>query len=178
MIGLKIGVVSLEDHDPRWIEEAEEAMAQLVNMLGETVIDARHIGSTAMPSIKAKPIVDIALKVGDFKAVRAKMETLAASGWTHRPHSELANTMYFIKMTDDGESVTHHLFMFEPDAWEWDAHVGFLEHMLKHPRDAMAYEALKVSLAEKYPFDRERYTASKKAFINGIVAKVMKRHRP
>ena len=71
MIGLKRGIIKLCDHEKEWEKEAQDTIIQLKNVLGDVAKDIQHVGSTSIPMIKAKPIIDIAVAVDDFKDILA-----------------------------------------------------------------------------------------------------------
>lgn len=71
MLGLKRGAVALYPHEKAWETEAEQTMARLRQILGPVAVEMAHVGSTAIPTIQAKPIIDIAVAVDDFDALLA-----------------------------------------------------------------------------------------------------------
>ena len=79
-LGLKRGIVQLEPHDKQWDEAAIQTIKILKSILGDDAIDIQHIGSTAIPAIKAKPIIDIVVGVTDFDKVMLHNEQLQTSG--------------------------------------------------------------------------------------------------
>lgn len=83
-LGLKRGVVQLEPHDKQWNEIAVQTIKTLKAILGDDVIDIQHIGSTAIPAIKAKPIIDIAVGIDDFNRVLLHNEQLQQEGIVYR----------------------------------------------------------------------------------------------
>ena len=83
-LGLKRGTVQLEPHDKQWDEIAVQTIKTLKAILGDDVIDIQHIGSTAIPAIKAKPIIDIAVGVTDFDRIISYNEQLQKEGIFYR----------------------------------------------------------------------------------------------
>ena len=79
-LGLKRGTVQLEPHDKQWDEAAIQTIKILKSILGDDAIDIQHIGSTAIPAIKAKPIIDIAVGVTDFEKIMSYNEQLQKEG--------------------------------------------------------------------------------------------------
>ena len=75
-LGLKRGTVQLEPHDKQWDDVAAQTIKTLKSILGDDAIDIQHIGSTAIPAIKAKPIIDIAVGVTDFEKIMSHNEQL------------------------------------------------------------------------------------------------------
>ena len=87
-LGLKRGTVQLEPHDKQWDEAAIQTIKKLKSILGDDAVDIQHIGSTAIPAIKAKPIIDIAVGVTDFEKIissyRRKESFIAVRMWKIR----------------------------------------------------------------------------------------------
>lgn len=97
MIGLKKGTVELCSHEKEWELEAEKTIALLKSILGDVIRDIQHIGSTSIPSIKAKPIIDIAVAVDDFHSVLVFEQELKKNGFYYRPNAQttLNNQLLF-----------------------------------------------------------------------------------
>lgn len=97
MIGLKKGTVELCSHEKGWELEAEKTIALLKSILGNVIRDIQHIGSTSIPSIKAKPIIDIAIAVDNFNSVLVFEQELKKNGFYYRPNAQatLNNQLLF-----------------------------------------------------------------------------------
>ncbi len=167
--------VDIVPYDPQWPtlfqQECEHLRACLpAELLGRI----EHFGSTAVPGLAAKPIVDMLVEVSDLEATRARIvPILEAQGYdyfwrpTISPDDGLPYYAWFIKRGADGMR-THHLHMVEPDFPHW-GRLRFRDHLIAHPEVALAYVRLKRELAAAHPNDREAYTTSKTGFISGIV---------
>lgn len=90
MIGLKRGTVQLCSHEKEWEEEAQKTICRLRNILGGAAKDIQHVGSTAIPAIRAKPIIDIAVAVDRFDDILALEPQLKSQGFYHRPKAEIS----------------------------------------------------------------------------------------
>ena len=95
-LGLIKGQVELYDHDAGWIENAKQTATFLKAEFGSTVVDVQHVGSTAIMSIKAKPIIDIIVGISDFKIIKGKIPTLLEAGIIHRPNNDQPEYMMFV----------------------------------------------------------------------------------
>ena len=95
MIRLKRGTVKLCEHEKEWEIEAQNTISRLKKILGNVANDIQHVGSTAIPSIKAKPIIDIAVAVDDFNDVLALEKELKDEGFYYRPQSDLGDQLLF-----------------------------------------------------------------------------------
>jgi GrpB-like predicted nucleotidyltransferase (UPF0157 family) len=133
-----------------------------------------HIGSTAVPGLAAKPIVDLAVEVPDLETVRCEIApVLVGEGYTFlwRPSSPGAPDIdyaWFIRRDAEGRR-THHVHMLPPGSPYWDR-VTFRDHLRAHPDVAAAYGALKKRAAAEHPADRRAYARAKGRFIRDALA--------
>lgn len=170
MIGLKRGTVLLCRHQPEWEAEARNTMARLRGILGDVIQDIEHVGSTAIPAIQAKPIIDIAVAVDHFRDVLVYEGALQAAGFYYRPQAGLPNQLLFgcgSFYEGTGDLQTHFIHVVHTDSPEWVNYINFRDYLNRTPSAAKAYEALKESLAKQAPVDRGRakYLAGKHQFI-------------
>ena len=158
--------IILTPHQPRWKDWAKIEIEELSAILSEYVPIINHIGSTAIPGIQAKPIIDILVEIApdaDWQRVRAMMEDV---GYICMSVSE--NRMSFNKgYTPDGyaEKVFHIHFHVIGDNDE----IQFRDYLKSHPEVACDYEKLKLRLLPKYRNDRDGYTDAKTEFVRNIV---------
>ncbi|MBQ6066612.1 MAG: GrpB family protein [Clostridia bacterium] len=169
MLGLRRGTVVLYPHETEWEEEAARTIACLKAILGDAARDIQHVGSTAVRSIMAKPIVDIAVAADDFDRVLAKREPLERAGFYYRPGS-LEGQLLFARGSfydGTGDLQTHFIHVVKAGGADWFNYIRFRDYLNACPTAAKAYEDLKVSLARECPVDagRERYLAGKYDFI-------------
>jgi len=169
MIGLKRGSVELHAHDPQWEEDAARTAETLRAILGPVACDAAHVGSTAVKSIMAKPIIDIAVAVTGFEAVGALLPALEAAGFVFRPNADIPEEMYFIRGGPDGDTRTHHVHMVIQGGKAWQDFINLRDYLNACPSAAKEYEALKLRLMQAHPHDRPAYTEGKSAFIKKIL---------
>lgn len=157
--------IVLVPHDPRWKEWANEEMESLRTILSDFNPAIHHIGSTAIPGIMAKPIVDLLVEMppaADWEAVKAVMQ---AGGYICMSQGE--RRLSFNKgYTPEGyaERVFHVHVARSGDNPE----IAFRDYLLSHPAAAREYEALKLSLLPALRHDRDAYTAAKSPFIARI----------
>lgn len=171
--------VSIVAYDPRWPElfrrEREHLRACLpAGLLGRI----EHFGSTAVPGLDAKPVVDMLVEVTDLQATQTRIvPVLEDQGYDYfwRPTSatEEGSPCYawFIKRTAEGAR-SHHIHMVESHFPHWDSLV-FRDYLIAHPETARDYLRLKLSLAAAHPNDREAYTDGKTEFIAGIMSRAL-----
>ena len=170
MIGLKRGTVKLCEHEKEWEIEAQNTIFRLKKILGNVAKDIQHIGSTSIPSIKAKPIIDIAVAVDDFNDILALEKELKDIGFYYRPQSELGDQLLFAagSLYDcTGDLQTHFIHVVRTNSMDWINYINFRNYLNSTPSVAKEYEDLKVSLALQAPIDsgREKYLKGKHDFI-------------
>lgn len=173
-IGLKRGTVQLIPYNPAWADEYNKEEANLRDIFGEALIDIQHVGSTAIPGMNAKPLIDIAVAVESLDVVDRFIPDLVKAGYEHMPERITAERAFFPK--GPRENRTHHLSIIAAGSDEWTRHIGFRDYLRSHPEAVRDYNELKATLAEKYANDRYAYTAAKKSFIDSIHDKVKSTH--
>jgi GrpB-like predicted nucleotidyltransferase (UPF0157 family) len=162
---LKRGVVRLAPHSARWAALFDEEARRLREAIGEYVLDIQHVGSTAIPGIVAKPILDIAVAVSSFEEAVVCVEPVVRLGYEYRGENGIPRRHYFTK----GEPRTHHLHMVEINGKDWKEMIAFRDALLHDPKLADEYALLKAELARRFPKDREAYTEGKAAFVAAVV---------
>lgn len=166
-LGLENNTVRLTDYQPDWEKAFSEEQVRLRETLGDAPLDIQHIGSTAVPGLCAKPILNIGVAVRDFDEAFATIRPLECLGYIFRGEKGILLRHYFVK--GPPERRTHHLHMLEESSLEWRNHLRFRDHLRAHPEALTQYQALKTRLAEQFPKDRNAYTEGKHAFIRAIL---------
>jgi GrpB-like predicted nucleotidyltransferase (UPF0157 family) len=165
LIGLEKGVVHLAPHNAGWARVYEAERARIEAAIGPHILEIQHVGSTSIPDIAAKPIIDIAVGVEDFEAARVCIAPLEAIGYTYRGENGIPGRHYFTR----GDPTLYHTHMHETTSRAYGNLVLFRDYLLAHPEEARAYLELKQRLAEEYRHDRYAYTEGKAAFIERIL---------
>ncbi len=168
-IGLRSGHVELYPHQQFWEENAESTILLIKSILGDICIDARHVGSTAINGIYAKPIIDIAVAVNNLDEVYQYNDVLAENGIIYRKVEETGQLL-FIKGNLNDDIKTHHIHVVPTNSSNWRNYIIFRDYLNFFPEKAEKYNALKLSLAEKYPDNRKAYTAGKADLIVSLIA--------
>ncbi len=164
--------VSIVPYDPRWPELFRQEAEHLLSCLPKDLIRRiEHFGSTAVPGLAAKPIVDLLVEVTDLQETRVRIvPVLESQGYEYfwRPtHGDDGPPFYawFIKRDPQTGTRTHHIHMVEADFHEhWDR-LLFRDYLIAYPEVARAYETLKRRLASAEAGDRVAYTQGKTGFI-------------
>lgn len=168
--------IEIVDYDPSWPEVFAAEAARLRPFFPPGCIRRlEHIGSTAVPGLAAKPVVDILVGVEDVEPVRSEVAPrMEAAGYDYfwRPTSgDDGGPFYpwFIGRDVAGRRVSHIHVVTLDNAEQWDR-VAFRDHLRAHPAVAAEYAALKRELASRHGGDREAYTQAKTAFILRVTA--------
>jgi GrpB-like predicted nucleotidyltransferase (UPF0157 family) len=169
--------VIIVSYDPRWPPMYEEEKALIVGAMGRWLAAIEHIGSTSVPGLGAKPIIDIMVGVRSLDDAQYCIEPLAAVGYVYKPQyeQEMPERRYFNKGPQDNH---RHLHMVELGGEFWQRQLLFRNYLRAHPEAAQAYEALKRDLAAHYGQDREGYTEAKTEFIRSIGEKAQAEMKP
>jgi GrpB-like predicted nucleotidyltransferase (UPF0157 family) len=164
--------VAIIPYDPRWPDLFRREKEHLLSCLPRDLVRrVEHFGSTAVPGLAAKPVVDVLVEVSDLEATKARIvPVLEAQGYDYfwRPtHGEDGPPFYawFIKRQPGSGIRTHHIHVVEPGfADHWDR-LLFRDYLIEHPEAAREYQALKLRLASAFPNDRAAYTQGKTTFV-------------
>ena len=170
--------VAIVRYDPEWPRKFKDESDHLRNTLPSSIIKRiEHFGSTAVPGLPAKPIIDILIEVSGLEEVKTEVvPILEADGYEYfwRPTNEndLPYYAWFIRRDAHGNR-THHIHMVEADSTLWER-LYFVEYLKEFPEEAKKYAQLKQQLATKFPNDRIAYTKSKTDFIVPLTRKAVK----
>jgi GrpB-like predicted nucleotidyltransferase (UPF0157 family) len=168
MLGLTKGVVQLYPYTTEWKRLFDEERTRLEACVGQFVLDIQHIGSTAIPGIVAKPILDIGVAVSNFEEAQVCIVPLEQLGYIYRGEYGIPRRHYFVK----GEPRTHHLHMVEIASAGWKGNLFFRDYLKQHPEAAAEYARIKIRLAQDPPSQRQNYQTEKGVFIQHILGKM------
>jgi GrpB-like predicted nucleotidyltransferase (UPF0157 family) len=158
--------VALAPYDPAWPERYEVMRARLAAALGEVAVRIDHVGSTAVPGLEAKPVIDVQVSVRDVTDEDAYRDTIESQGFVLRWIE--AHHRYFRPPPGLPREYQVHVCSIGS---EWErVHLLFRDYLRAHPETAAEYAALKASMAAQHPNDRIAYTDAKGPFIDGVVA--------
>ena len=155
--------IVLCDYDPRWPRLFEIESPLLVEALADLVVGGvHHIGSTAVPGMTSKPVVDIMVGVSSLAACEGRFGHLARLGYCHSPYRPWKH--WFCKPSP--QLRTHHLHLLEPGHPEFQRTLRFRDRLRSDQDLRSAYSELKRQLASQHRTDREAYTDGKTEFVN------------
>jgi GrpB-like predicted nucleotidyltransferase (UPF0157 family) len=164
--------VRVQAYNPEWAQAFEREAELLRVLVGAEFIAAHHIGSTSIPTIVAKPIVDILLEVHSIARLDLLAESMRGHGYQAMGEYGLPGRRYFRKHTHAGVR-SHHVHAYEAGNPEIHRHLAFRDFLLAHPAIAAEYSALKQQLALAHPNDMAAYVDGKDPFIRCVEAKAL-----
>ena len=155
-------------YDPAWPGLFDEERRRLLDTIGAWLAGpVEHIGSTAIPGLSAKPVIDIMAGVASLDASRPALPALAGLGYCYFPYRP-DDEHWFCKPSSAFR--THHLHLVPLESPQWAGALAFRDYLRAHPETAAGYEKLKKRLALECRLDREAYTDAKGPFITRIIA--------
>lgn len=165
LLGLENNAVRLHDYTPLWADLYREEKKRILAAVGSLIIDLQHIGSTAIPGIKAKPILDMMAGVAKLEKALTCKAALETIGYDYISQAGIANDYVFGK----GVERTHYLHVVEYGGAKWTDHLSFRDRLRNDPELAQAYEKLKEELSRKFSDSRVKYHDAKAKFISEVV---------
>jgi GrpB-like predicted nucleotidyltransferase (UPF0157 family) len=153
------------DYDVDWPLQYEQEKSHILDALSNTIADIQHIGSTSVPGLAAKPVIDILLGVEQMPPQTSQIAGLETLGYLYCGELGIPGRHYFRR----GMPRTHQIHLVKLNSEFWETHVLFRDFLRTHPNAAQQYEALKRDLAVKFRADRERYTDSKTPLIEQLL---------
>lgn len=169
MVGLKRGTVKLVRYNPKWRHNFEGEEKKLRKVFDWDALEIQHVGSTAIPGILAKPIIDIALIVSSLWKARRYVRKLKEMGYEIKKNDTRKERLFFTK--GPKRKRTHYLHISEINSGYTEDMILFRDYLRKHKNVTKNYSELKEKLAEKYPKAREIYAVKKEKLIKEIVKK-------
>ena len=165
MPGLRIS-----EYQETWPAQYALVAAEVRSAIAGSDIVLEHIGSTAVPGLRGKPVLDIAAGVTGLEGIEASIPTLARLGFTYRPEYEaqIPDRRYFVRAEGTTPRVHLHALLLGGDLWR--QHLHFRDALRNDPALAQAYAALKQRLAVEHAADKAAYTEAKAPFIRQVLA--------
>jgi GrpB-like predicted nucleotidyltransferase (UPF0157 family) len=167
-IGLKRGTVKLVPHHQEWDELFRVEKANLLEAVGNQILEIQHVGSTAIPTISAKPIIDIAVLVRSIEEACQQVAKIEALGYRRKQENK-PERLFFTKGPEEKRIV--YLHIGDRSTNYIQDMITFRDFLIQHQSQAQKYMELKNKLAEKFADDRELYTAAKEKFVQDVLKK-------
>ncbi|MCW5589027.1 MAG: GrpB family protein [Legionellales bacterium] len=158
-------IIELVPPNSEWITQFKLEAATLHNSVANHCLALHHIGSTAIPDIYAKPVIDLLAIVKDLSAIDKLNSVFENLGYECRGEFGIPGRRFYLK---NKIVRTHHLHLFEQGHPEINRHLAFRDYLRSHPNEAKAYSWIKRCLAEQFPLDIDFYNQGKESFIRTI----------
>jgi GrpB-like predicted nucleotidyltransferase (UPF0157 family) len=155
------------DYDPQWPAMFEEERLRIQEKLRHLVREIHHVGSTAVPGMKAKPEIDLLIVVKSISDIDAINSGMAELGYDVRGECGIEGRHYYSKNTQSAR--THKAHVCEISHSNVARQIAFRDYMRDHPKDAQEYAELKMRLAKSNPKGMAEYLEGKKKYIEGII---------
>jgi GrpB-like predicted nucleotidyltransferase (UPF0157 family) len=154
-------------YDSAWPYQFDQERRDLERVLDNWLVEPiEHVGSTAVPGLAAKPVIDIMAGVESLETSRSAIAVLSDIGYCYSPYRPDVEH-YFCKPSPAFR--THHLHLVPYGSAGWNDRLAFRDYLRCHPSVAREYEQLKYELAEQYRLDREAYTEAKGPFVARVL---------
>jgi GrpB-like predicted nucleotidyltransferase (UPF0157 family) len=168
------GPVTVAEYDPEWPEEFKAESERIRAALGDAVVEIEHMGSTAVPGLAAKPVIDISLGLRTLELTAEQISGMRDLGYEYLGEFGLPGRLYFRK---GGEMSTHHVHAVVWGDEHWERHLAFRDYLRSNPDEARRYGEAKRRLAAEIDHDWYGYVERKDSFTDELFARAWEWHR-
>ncbi|MBR7554038.1 GrpB family protein [Allobacillus sp. GCM10007491] len=166
--------VEVTAYNEKWPILFQEEAERLKNVFGVELLEIHHIGSTSIPGLSAKPIIDMMPVVKSIEKIDAVNEKMKELGYLPKGEFGIPGRRYFPKAK---ENRTHHVHIFQEGSSHIHRHLVFRDYLRSHPTERGRYGLLKVNLAKKFPTDMVSYIKGKENLIKELEQKALIWHK-
>jgi GrpB-like predicted nucleotidyltransferase (UPF0157 family) len=168
-LGLESGIVRLIEYDERWPATFAAESSRILAAVAERPLALEHVGSTAVPGLCAKPVLDILAGHPARVRVMDYVGPLERAGYEHRGDAGIVGHQFFRR----GQPRAYHIHLVVLGGRLWRQYLAFRDHLRSEPDAAARYADLKRRLASQYPRDREAYISGKSGFVVAAIARAL-----
>ena len=154
-------------YDEKWKKDFAQIKEEIQHAVGDLVQEIEHVGSTSVPGLSAKPIIDIDIVIRDYSVFNTVATRLGEIGYQHEGNLGIAGREAF-KYEGKDHLQKHHLYVCPLDSAELKRHISFRNYLRSHPEAVREYSRIKEEGAALFPYDIEKYIAYKSPFIEKI----------
>lgn len=162
--------VEIRSYSENWIHTFMEEAEKLNAIFEHEMIAIDHIGSTSVPGLKAKPIIDIMAVVKDINNVDKYNLEMRKIGYVPKGENGIVQRRYFQK---GGDNRTHHVHIYQIGSSEITRHLAFRDYLIAHPDEMKKYGTLKQNLAHQFPYNIGSYIEGKDVFVKDMERKAL-----
>ncbi|MFF2090495.1 GrpB family protein [Paenibacillus sp. NPDC058174] len=166
--------VEVTPYQSLWEERFKETAVKLQAVLGGEIIEIHHIGSTSVPGLAAKPVIDVLPVVKHIKRIDEYEAVMREEGYMPKGENGIAGRRYFAK---GGDCRTHHIHIYEHGHAQIARHLAFRNYLRTHAEIAHTYGQLKIELAARFPLDIDAYIKGKEALASEIDRQALQWYR-
>ena len=156
--------IRVVQYDHNWSAKYELERDRITAVLKDELVSVHHIGSTSIPGMSAKPIIDLLLEVKDIGRIDGYNNEMIALGYEPRGELGLPGRRYFSR-EEPKDVRTHHVHAYQSGNMELERHLAFRDYMIAHPDDAKIYAELKIVLARRFQWDVDGYISGKHLYM-------------
>ncbi|OAB47213.1 hypothetical protein PBAT_07705 [Paenibacillus antarcticus] len=161
-------IVVVSEYDQQWIEEYVQEKVKISRVLSDVLLRIEHIGSTSIPKLGSKPIIDMMVGVADLQQVSEGCITgLAGIGYEYVFKPDFPDRRFFRR--GEWRAGTHHLHIYEYESENWINNILFRDYLINDSRMMEEYYLLKKKLEQQHKHDRVAYTEGKSEFIGKVI---------
>lgn len=161
--------IKLSPYMDSWKQDFEEEASKIKKILGTNLLEIHHIGSTSIPGIAAKPIIDILPVVQSLDGIDDLKDQFEEAGYLFRGEFGISGRRYIVALEPDNINHRVHIHVFQKGHSEIDRHLYFRDFLKSNVDVAKEYELLKLDLKAKFQFEKDKYQAGKKDFIERVL---------
>lgn len=169
VLGVTYGQVRLVDSDPGWPQAFEQLAAELRPALGKLAVAVEHVGSTAVPGLVAKPILDLAIGLAPATDPHHVIAAIERLGYVYRGDKGDTGGLLFVLEDRPAQRIAH-LHVVAHGGAKWRQYLAFRDRLRIDPDARAAYTQVKRSLGEQFAGDRQAYTAGKAMFVAELLS--------
>ncbi len=158
--------IIIAEYDPGWPAAFQRERARLVRALGDAIVSIEHIGSTAVPDLAAKPIIDIMVGVRELSVGERQVEPLETLDYVYCGEAGLPGRLFFRR----GNPRSHHVHIVQHEGSVWERTIFFRDYLRQHSEAAAEYAKVKRELAARFRTDIPGYGAAKEPFVERMLA--------
>ncbi len=169
---IDISHTEIQNYNPEWIKVYEEESNKIKELIGDKIIEIEHIGSTSIPDLSSKPIIDIAILISSWEDADNLIGSLESLGYTFDTNLHQSQNNPERHLFRKGNPTEFHLSIaYKDKASFWERQILFRDYLREHPEEREHYAKLKQELITKDPTGKDNYVMGKTDFVMSVLKK-------